>query len=599
MDDIRGHLARHEFKSLFIERLGWDHASGQFAATGAPGELVFTRIAHKRGVQAFVCQVDYPTLVDRKLLRRVEAQLSHHAAEHVAIYHCQQPRQQCWQWAAAGPDGKRLRHREHPFTSRMPPEKVISRIHALAIAFEAEDSLTVSDVSQMLRGAFDNDPEFASFFRGARWRVLSESLHRRWRESRSADDLNAFLEIHLPLLAWAVKKFAPRRFDPEDAFQAAFFGLRTAAQGFDPDHGAQFSTYASRALMQRIIRAAPAHLDLIKRRSTNFRVFRHLERQAERLSLSDGPRNAAEFLESEVLRRTGVPAVVLRAPHYIESLDDPTQPLSQMLEAKADPLPPLLECLIHNEHIERLPRVLASLHEPRLADVIAKRFGLDGRDHEHTLQDIGDQYGLTKERIRQIEVQAITTLRARFDAVTEREQAARSAWQPKARPNVDPLPPLLTPTAVATEPQRWPRAKRLPPSSLTFQLRAQPNQATTRLFDAPAPPIPANESLALKESVNRDRRVSLPDRTSPQEAVRGALDSAGAAGLLVTELIVALGCPGAEVRATLHALAQAGEAERTPELRWRLSHASRQATPSGSRTQTANPAPTDQATLFS
>lgn len=86
MEEIRSHLANHDFRSLFIERLGWDIAHSQFTGVGASGQVVLTRVAHKRGVQAFTCEVDYATLVDRKLLRQIESQLSHHAAVRSSLY---------------------------------------------------------------------------------------------------------------------------------------------------------------------------------------------------------------------------------------------------------------------------------------------------------------------------------------------------------------------------------------------------------------------------------------------------------------------------------------------------------------------------------
>lgn len=209
MQTVRDHLASHSFRDLFIEELGWDIASGDFVAVARTTQYCLRRIAHKRGVQAFTCELTSEQLTDRKLLRTIESQLSQQAVEHVAIYFCDRLRQQCWQWAAVGPSGKRLRHREHPFTSRVPSDKVVARIQALAIAFEAEDATTLSDVSARLRTSFDNDPEFSSFFRGARWRVLSDTLHRRWLQTKTDADLNAFLSIPLPPvycndLAWVL-----------------------------------------------------------------------------------------------------------------------------------------------------------------------------------------------------------------------------------------------------------------------------------------------------------------------------------------------------------------------------------------------------------
>lgn len=583
MQSIRDHLARHDFRPLFIEELGWDAASGELAIQAGGASLSLRRVSHKRGLQVFVCELGPDQLIDRKLLRTVESQVVHHAAEHVVIYYSERLGQQCWQWAATGPAGKRLRHREHPFTSRVPPENVVARIHALAIAFESEDSTSLTDVSARMKGSFDNDAEFSTFFSGARWRALSASLHRKWTETQSDDDLNAFLAIHLPLLPWAAKKFSPHRLDHEDAAQIGFFALRKAAQKFDPDHGAQFSTYASRALMQWIGRFGPVMTDLIKCRSGRFATYRQCERRAERLAARSGNWRGSRLLELLTLRKTSQSASVFRAIRHIDTLDDPKQPFRLMLNGRTDPEPTPLARMIHEERIARIPTVLATL-PPRDAAILQKRFGLDGSGHESTLEEIGAVHHLTKERVRQILLRSLEDLRSRFDEPTESEEselppetAGRRTTHEGDRPsNIAPVAAGVTPAPV--------RATPLTASSRAFTLRSE-DAPPPRLFDQTTNGV-LSESVPLDEGSDhpqaRPDEVDAPvqardadEDIAPRllqdvELVERAVAEANAdGGILVSDLIATLRLSGTRVRAALHILARSGEVERAPDLRWK------------------------------
>lgn len=575
MQVVRDHLARYSFRDLFIEELGWDIASGDFTAVAGTKPFFLQRVAHKRGLQAFVCELGPEHLTDRRLLRSIESQLSRHAVEHVAIYFCGQLGQQCWQWSAVGPSGKRLRHREHPFTSRFPSDKVVARIHALAVAFEAEDATTLSDVSAQLKASFDNDPEFSSFFRGASWRVLGDALHRRWRQTRTDADLNAFLAIHLPLLPWAAKKFAPGRMEHEDAAAVAFFALRRASLGFDPDHGAQFSTYASKALMQEIRRQAPVYTDMIKCRSLRYLAFRQCERQAERLSVTSGQWRGRRLAELLTLRRTSQPASVFRAVRHIDSLDDRSAPFRRMLNERPDDAPSPLEQLVHEEQVARVPEAVARL-PAREAAIVRQRYGLDGSGTEATLEQIGAVHLLTKERVRQILLRAIDDLRELCDEPIVSDTPVRAACTPvSVSVHEVPAPVLVVPRE---ELAPLPRARAVPlafrPGPYALSLQAGPPAMLTDDLHAPL----ASGMRDPADSVAPDAsRLTEPDsipsdpRGTDIDRVLVALQASSAAGgMLVSELITTLGVNGARVRAAVHGLARSGEVVRGPDLRWRL-----------------------------
>lgn len=583
MQSIRDHLARHDFRPLFIEELGWDAASGELAIQAGGAAIALRRVSHKRGLQVFVCELGPEQLIDRKLLRTVESQVVHHAAEHVVIYYSERLGQQCWQWAATGPAGKRLRHREHPFTSRVPPENVVARIHALAIAFESEDSTSLTDVSARMKGSFDNDAEFSTFFSGARWRALSAALHRKWTETQSDDDLNAFLAIHLPLLPWAAKRFATHRLDHEDAAQIGFFALRKAAQKFDPDHGAQFSTYASRALMQWIGRFGPVMTEIIKCRSGRFATYRQCERRADRLGTRSGHWRGSHLLELLTLRKTTQSASIFRAIRHIDTLDDPKQPFRRMLIQRPDPDPIPIERMTHEERIARIPTVLATL-PARDAAILQKRFGLDGSGHESTLEEIGAVHHLTKERVRQILFRILEDLRARFDEPTESEESELPPEPSGRKPANEAEPPLHLASSAFGATLIQKRATPLAPSSPAFTLRSE-DAPPPRLFDPTSKGVLTDSS---QQGGSADPLQPAPDQVAEDhepadstdaiqqrplqdvELIERAVSEANAdGGILVSDLIATLRLSGTRVRTALHILARSGEVERGPDLRWK------------------------------
>ena len=82
---------------------------------------------------------DQPSTAARKV-QRIVVQTYH---EHILIYCCEQPRKQVWQWAIRMPDGRKLRHREHPFFSDSPPASFLARISGLQFTLAEEENATL------------------------------------------------------------------------------------------------------------------------------------------------------------------------------------------------------------------------------------------------------------------------------------------------------------------------------------------------------------------------------------------------------------------------------------------------------------------------
>src|SRR5262249_39461629 len=111
----------------------------------------------------------------------------------------------------------------------------------------------------------------------------------------------------------------------------------------------------------------------------------------------------------------------------IVGLDAP-RPVSEELHLvdtlQADDAPPVLEGMIHRDLLDHLQGLLASL-KPRLRTILRLRYGLEG-EPQRTLGEIGDALRLSKERIRQLEGEAMSLLQAKMRRLLAGGRAARA-----------------------------------------------------------------------------------------------------------------------------------------------------------------------------
>ena len=238
-------------------------------------------------------------------------------------------------------------------------------------------------------------------------------LRRRQRKGDRARD--RLTRANLRLVVSVAKRFGGRGLPLLDLFQEGNLGLMRAVEKFDAGKGFKFSTYATWWIRQAITRAIadqsrtiriPVHkVDAMNR---VLRVQRDLAQELEREP------SHSEIGERAVLRSDEVEDLLRLASEQDNplSLDSP---MGDEQEASLAALVPDLRAIAPADAAARRllgEAVLASLDDldKREKDVVRMRFGLDG-EQPRTLEEVGRHFGVTRERVRQIEARTMAKLR--------------------------------------------------------------------------------------------------------------------------------------------------------------------------------------------